>query len=128
LVEVPIPAQAAVEFMLRDLLTSILIQHISKKNARELLVKSLTFNQQLNSLYPLILGLLRLPPLPEDIRAGVNSLATARNDIAHGEPKERELSFDEVANGLTAILFAFKHICHVQEVVAETTPPSPPTP
>lgn len=118
LMDVPIPAQVAVEGTLRDLLTSILSRHMSKEKTREMLVKSLTFNQQLNALYPLVLGLLNLPMLPSEIRGGVSSLAQSRNSIAHGSDENADLVFADIANGLAANLVAFKHIWHIREMMA----------
>ena len=122
LMDVPIPAQVAVEGTLRDLLTSILSRHMSKDKTREMLVKSLTFNQQLNALYPLVLGLLNLPMLPSEIRGGVSSLAQSRNSIAHGSGENADIVFADIANGLAANLVAFKHIRHIQEMMAAGWP------
>lgn len=121
--DVPIPAQIPVECALRDLLRNVFSRHMSREYVNGLLIKDLTFNAQLNAIYPLVLGLLNLPPLPNHIRGGVNTLTTARNSMAHGSRQDVDLPLAELAVGLTACLFTFKHISHVAEVIDQYTAP-----
>ena len=113
-------AQVAVESLLRDVLECILkASGVGADHVRDLLIKALTFNQQLNALLPAFSHLLQMPPLPAEIRGCVNRLATARNRIAHGGG-EPELSFADVADGLVASLFAFRQMLYVQSHFAST--------
>lgn len=112
-----IPANVAVESSLAIMLSNYLPQYVGKDRTKTFLKDAATYGHQLNVVLPLIVGLLKLPPLPENIRGQLNSLRGFRNNIAHVGSTERPIERRQCAEMLCAALFGFQYIRFLQNKI-----------
>lgn len=105
-----VPANVAVELALSIMLNNYLPQYVGKERTKSFLKDAATYSHQLNVVLPLLVGLLKLPPLPEQIRGFLNSLRGLRNDIAHLGTTEKPIGKEQCAELLCAALFGFQYV------------------
>jgi len=110
-----VPANVAVESSLSITLNNCLPQYVGKERTKSFLKDAATYSHQLNVVLPLLVGLLKLPVLPEQIRGLLNSLRGLRNDIAHLGATEKPIGKEQCAEVLCAALFGFQYVRLLQK-------------
>jgi hypothetical protein len=116
-----VPANVAVESSLSITLNNYLPQHVGKERTKSFLKDAATYSHQLNVVLPILVGLLKLPSLPEQIRGLLNSLRGLRNDIAHLGATENPIGKEQCAELLCAALFGFQYVLLLQRKLLSAT-------
>lgn len=115
-----VPANVAIESVVTPFLYEYITRHIGKKRVEIFLDDAATYGHQINVLLPLIASILGFPVLDERIRGALNKLRGYRNDIAHKGVPNRDLTKEEVAEMLSASLFAFHYIQYLRVTLGKT--------
>lgn len=103
------PANAAVERVLWNVLARFLEKTVPKERTKQFLQDAATYSFQVNVLLPAFLSLVPgVPPMPSDMRGRLNRLRELRNDVGHGRPIE--LGRPAAAELLCAAVFAVRYL------------------
>jgi hypothetical protein len=109
-----VPANVAVESVVTPFLFEYINKFVGKSRVEAFLDDAATYGHQLNVLLPLIASMRGLPKLDDHIRGTLNKLRGYRNDVAHQGATEKALTKEEVAEMLSASLFAFYYIKYLR--------------
>ena len=112
-----VPANVAVESVVTPFLYEYITQYIGKSRVKVFLDDAATYGHQINVLLPLITSMLGLPILDDHIRGTLNKLRGYRNDIAHQGMPDGYLTKENVAEMLSASLFAFYYIQYLRIIL-----------
>lgn len=105
-----IPANVAVESMVRRLVSRVISQFSSRERVDSFLDNAATYSHQLNILLPVIAGLHKAEQLPTHIRGSLNRLRNIRNSVGHGRSATEKLDKKSMSQFLCAALFAFHYV------------------
>lgn len=105
-----VPANVAVEAILRKCLFECLEGIASKDRLKTFFREAATYSHQLNVLQPLLALIARAPKLPNHIRGHLNRLRDLRNDLAHDGTSEVPLDKKAAAECLCGALFGFQYV------------------
>jgi hypothetical protein len=114
-----VPANVAVESVVTPFLFEYINQFVGKSRVEAFLDDAATYGHQLNVLLPLITSMLGLPKLDDHIRGALNKLRGYRNEVAHQGAPEKALTKEEVAEMLSASLFAFYYIKYIRATLEQ---------
>lgn len=109
-----VPANVAVESSLRRLMVTLLNGTVGRKRIDDFLDNAATYGHQLNVLLPVFAEAMHFPQLSREIVGFLNRLRSIRNNLAHGGGTKLPPGRKEVADLLSAALFAFHYIRHLQ--------------
>ncbi len=109
-VHAAIPANVAVEFTLKGMLTTLMRSVAGKDKVDGFLINAATYSDQLDILLPLLAKLLAFPALQSHIYDHLRTLRRYRNAIGHRGAPNQPIPMAEMANCLTAVVFALRYL------------------
>ena len=104
-----VPAHTAAEISITPIIRPILVKYSSQKYAGRFLGQELSFSSTMNVVLPLICALVDAKPLPDEIRAKLNSLRKLRNKFVHDGVLPTAVDAKEIRTLLCAAAFSLEY-------------------
>jgi hypothetical protein len=115
-----VPAHAAVEIAIAPVVRQILLRHSTKENTDRLLRQEMGFASMLGVVLPVLCALLSAKPMPDKIRAELDTLRELRNRTVHRGVLPDQVSEEQVRRLLCAAAFGVEYGKYLRQFLAKS--------